>query len=211
MCASAFCWRTACQRRGGNPPAPAFPRGNGKGGDQTSLLPQAVRAGVVRMPGTRLVYCVLALLPRFSPLRSPTYMSIRSIRFPEVLLAHPLICRASIRTLHGPHWARCKLGSDLKPRSITTVTDLGCLGAAIWRAISKGSKLPNAVTRTRRWISLLTKTSRGLLAFASSTHVGYTPHLVPDCGCFEFEWLCLGGLLLDLGRLRCFRCRRAMA
>src|SRR6516164_4509228 len=26
MCASAFCWRTACQRRGGNPPAPAFPR-----------------------------------------------------------------------------------------------------------------------------------------------------------------------------------------
>src|SRR5215472_9165491 len=26
MCASAFCWPTACQRRGGNPPAPAFPR-----------------------------------------------------------------------------------------------------------------------------------------------------------------------------------------
>ena len=39
---------------------------------------------------------------------------------------HPLLCRASIRTLNGPHWARCKLGSDLKPRSITTVTDLGC-------------------------------------------------------------------------------------
>ena len=27
---------------------------------------------------------------------------------------------------------------------------------------------------------------------------------------FEFDWLCLGGLLLALGRLRCFRCRRAM-
>ena len=26
MCASAFCRHTACQRRGGNPPAPAFPR-----------------------------------------------------------------------------------------------------------------------------------------------------------------------------------------
>jgi hypothetical protein len=26
MCASAVCWRAACQRRGGNPPAPAFPR-----------------------------------------------------------------------------------------------------------------------------------------------------------------------------------------
>ena len=28
-------------------------------------------------------------------------------------------------------WARCKLGFDRKPRSITTVTDLGLLGAAI--------------------------------------------------------------------------------
>ena len=54
-----------------------------------------------------------------------TYRSIRSFRFPRSL-AHPLLCRASIRTLHGPHWARCKLGSDLKPRSITTVMDLGC-------------------------------------------------------------------------------------
>jgi hypothetical protein len=27
---------------------------------------------------------------------------------------------------NGPRWARCKLGSDLKPRSITIVTDLGC-------------------------------------------------------------------------------------
>ena len=26
MCASAFCRHTACQRRGGNPPGPAFPR-----------------------------------------------------------------------------------------------------------------------------------------------------------------------------------------
>ena len=26
MCASAVCWRAACQRRGGNPPAPAFPQ-----------------------------------------------------------------------------------------------------------------------------------------------------------------------------------------
>jgi hypothetical protein len=117
MCASAFCWRT--QRASGvggtRPPRLSPAGGNGKGGVQTSLLPQAVRAGVVRMPGTPLVYCVLALLPRFSPFRSPTYMSIRSFRFPEVLLRHPLLCRASIRTLNGPHWARCKLGSDLKP------------------------------------------------------------------------------------------------
>jgi hypothetical protein len=128
MCASAFCWHTACPAAwGGTRPPRLSPGGNGKGGVQTSLLPQAVRAGVVGMPGTRLVYCVLALLPRFSPLRSPTYMSIRSIRFSRSLAsATPLLCRASIRTLSRPRLARCKLGSDLKPRSITTVTDLGC-------------------------------------------------------------------------------------
>ena len=38
---------------------------------------------------------------------------------------HPR-CRASIRTLNGPLWARCTLGSDLKPRPITVVMDLGC-------------------------------------------------------------------------------------
>ena len=33
---SAFCWRAACFRRGGNPPAPAFPGGEtGKGRSET--------------------------------------------------------------------------------------------------------------------------------------------------------------------------------
>jgi hypothetical protein len=44
-------------------------------------------------------------------------------------------CRASIRTLNGPFWARCKLGFDHKPRFITSVTNLGLLGAAIYRAV----------------------------------------------------------------------------
>src|SRR5712692_2944622 len=35
----------------------------------------------------------------------------------------------------GRFWARCKLGSDLKPRSIIHVMNLGLLGAAIYRAI----------------------------------------------------------------------------
>lgn len=39
----------------------------------------------------------------------------------------------------GPLRARCRLGSDLKPRSITTMMDLGCWDAAIYPAISKGS------------------------------------------------------------------------
>ena len=36
---------------------------------------------------------------------------------------------------NGPFWARCKLGFDRKPRSITIVTNLGLLGAAIYRAV----------------------------------------------------------------------------
>ena len=105
---------------GTRPPRLSPGGGNGKGGVQTSVPPQAVRVAVVRMPGTPLVYCVLALLPRFSPLTitKPTGRSARTA-FPKSCWRHPLLCRASIRTLHGPHWARCKLGSDLKPRSIT--------------------------------------------------------------------------------------------
>ena len=54
----------------------------------------------------------------------------------ELALAPPHR-RASIRTLHGPLWARCNLGSDFKPGSITVVMNPGCWGAAIYRAISK--------------------------------------------------------------------------
>jgi hypothetical protein len=58
-----FGWRAACARRGGNPPARAFPfGGNGKGGS-TSLLPQAcffeaihVRACSIRS-GQRMANC----------------------------------------------------------------------------------------------------------------------------------------------------------
>ena len=37
MCASAFCWHTACQRRGGNPPAHAFPWGKRERGSSDFL------------------------------------------------------------------------------------------------------------------------------------------------------------------------------
>ena len=77
---------------GTRPPRLSPGGGNGKGGVQTSLLPQAFgacRVCLAPMAGTPLVECALALLPPFSPLRSPTYMSIRSIRFPEVLLVAP--------------------------------------------------------------------------------------------------------------------------
>jgi hypothetical protein len=103
---------------------------------------------------------------------------------------HPLLCRASIRTLNGPRWARCMLGSDLKPRSITTVTDLGWVLPSCERSL-KDQSYQTQSPEQGRWMSWLTKTSTGLLAFAPSTQVGYA---------------------LDLGRLRCcFRCRRALA
>ena len=61
-------------------------------------------------------------------------------------------------------------------------------------------------------LRIVSKTSKGLLASALSTQCWLCSLLwLPECRCLEFEWLCLGGLLLDLGRLRCFRGRRAMA
>ena len=64
MCHRLLLAHSVSAALGGNPPARpparALPRrGNGKGRVQ-SLLPQAVRGGVVRMPGTWLVYCLLA-------------------------------------------------------------------------------------------------------------------------------------------------------
>ena len=47
---------------------------------------------------------------------------------------------------------RCMLGFALKPRSITRVTDLGCQGAAISKAVFL-TKCYHAVSRTRRWMS----------------------------------------------------------
>jgi len=124
---------------GTRPPRLSPGGGNGKGGVQSSLLPQAVRVGVVRMSGTPPVYSVLALLPCFSPFRSPIDMSIRSFRFPKVLLAPPtpLPC-------FYPHSKWAALGPvHVGVRSQAQVhhhgDGPGLLGAAILQAISKGS------------------------------------------------------------------------
>ena len=137
MCASAFCWHTACQRRGGNPPAHAFPWGNGKGGVQTSL-PPAVRGCVPPMAGSPLVECVLAVLPLFSLLRSATYRSISRSAFQKSCWRHPLL------SCFYPHsqWAAMgpvQVGVRSQAQVHHTVTDLGCWGAAIYSAISGGS------------------------------------------------------------------------
>src|SRR5262249_30985970 len=128
------------------------------------------------MVGTPLVSRVLALLPLFSPLALPTYKSIsRSDQLSTSLAGATHRCRASIRTLQGHEAARCQLGSDLKPRSITKVTDLGCWVLPSMRRSLKDQRVqrshPNKAVDVMSW---LTKTSC-LLAFSPSTYVGSAP------------------------------------
>ena len=54
-------------------------------------------------------------------------------------------CRASIRTLNGPFWARCKLGFDPKPRFITSVTNLGFVGCC---NLNRGLYRPRTLTQS---------------------------------------------------------------
>jgi hypothetical protein len=83
------------------------------------------------------------------------------------------------------------LGSDLKPGSITTVTDLGCWVLPSCERSLKDQSYQTQSPEQGGGCLFLPKTTRGLLAFAPSTQVGNT---------------------LDLGRLRyCFRRRRTLA
>ena len=85
----------------------------------------------------------------------------------------------------------------------------GLLGAAILAAISAKDQ----------W-GLRSHPNKAVDVFANKTSRGWPPRFqlmlairsllwLPECGCWE--WLCLGGMLVALGRLRCFRGRRAMA
>jgi hypothetical protein len=90
MCASAFCRHTACRRRGGNPPAHAFPWGKRERGCSDFL----VAAGSSRWQSANVGHAAGLLYARSSSM----FLSItitklvgRSARsaFPEVLLAPP--------------------------------------------------------------------------------------------------------------------------
>jgi len=124
---------------GTRPPRLSPSGGNGKGGVPTSLLPQAVRAGVMRMSGTPLVYCALGLLPSFSPLRSPTIDFDPLKRLSRTLAGatHSLPC-------FYPHSKWAAIGPvHVGVRSQAQVhhhgDGPGLLGAAIYAAISEGS------------------------------------------------------------------------
>jgi hypothetical protein len=155
MRASAFCWRAACQRLGGNPPTPAFPRRGKRERGRSDFL---AAAGIRARSTTTLLSIMITNL----------YVDPLVPAFPKSCWCHPTPLPCFYPHSHGPHWARCMLGSDLKPRSITSVTDLGCwVLPSLRRSLLRISGV-NAVTRTRRWMSLLTKLlEAGLRAFNS--------------------------------------------
>src|SRR6516162_8783410 len=101
MCASAFCWHTACQRRGGNPPAPAFPR---RGKRERGCSDFLAAAGSSRWHRASAGHAAGLLCARSSS-TFPLHYDHQTD--PLVLLSqkscwrHPLLCRDSIRTLMG--------------------------------------------------------------------------------------------------------------
>ena len=60
MRASGFGWRAACLRRGGNPPAPAFPRRGKRERGRSDSLPQSILI-------TQPAYGAQAAVLRFAP------------------------------------------------------------------------------------------------------------------------------------------------
>jgi hypothetical protein len=87
LCASAFCWHTACQRLGGNPPAPAFPR---RGKRERGCSDFLAAAGSSRWHRASAGHAAGLLCARSSSTFSlhydhQTYRSIRSFRFPRSL------------------------------------------------------------------------------------------------------------------------------
>ena len=129
MRASAFCWRAACQRLGGNPPTPAFPRrGKRERGRSDFLAAAGIRARSTTTPLSIMI--------------TNLYVDPLVPAFPKSCWCHPTPLPCFYPHSHGPHWARCMLGSDLKPWSITTVTDLGC-----WVLPSCGRSLKDQATK----------------------------------------------------------------
>ena len=139
MCASAFCWGTACQRRGGNPPAPAFPRRGKRERGRSDFL----AAGSSRLRGAdgRLAAgCVCACC-------STTFLSIMITN----LSVNPLDPLS--RSLAGATHSFAVLLSALSWAALGPVhvgvrsqaqvhhhgDGPGLLGAAIYSAISGGS------------------------------------------------------------------------
>ena len=93
MGASAFCWRTACQRRGGNPPAPAFPRRGKRERGSSNFLAAAGTSRGRGTDGRRAAggVCARSSLTFSSRFRSPTICRLRRSAFQKSCWHHPLL------------------------------------------------------------------------------------------------------------------------
>jgi hypothetical protein len=177
----------------GEPARPGFPpQGEtGKGEFRLPCCRRQLELALRRSQKRRWLSMCLLFYHSFLQITITNRYVDLSIRFPKVSSAPPTACRASIRTLNGPRWARCKLGSDLKPRSITTVTDLGC-----WVLPSKARSLKDHSfkrSHPNKAVDVVpTKLFRYLLACEQSTYVdpscSHPPlHGSPPFGPFTFS------------------------
>ena len=116
--ASGVGWRGTCVGVGGTVPAPAFPPGKRERGIR-------FLAAAGDLISAEADVCSSLAHPRPRRLASLTlYGPAANQSFPKFAgVIH--LRRASIRTLNDLHTG-CMLEFDLKPRSVTTVTDLGC-------------------------------------------------------------------------------------
>ena len=213
MCASAFCWHTACQRRGGNPPAHAFPWGKRERGCSDFL----VAAGSSRWQSANVGHAAGLLYARSSStFLSSTITKLvgRSARsaFPEVLLTPPtpLPC-------FYPHSEWAAMGPvHVGVRSQAQVhhhcDGPGLLGAAIYSAISQGPSIGTQSPEQGGGCLCLPKLLEVCWPLRNQIMLALLPYLASRMRLLGMALP--GGLLLALGRLRSlphFRCRRAMA
>ena len=169
MCASAFCWHTACQRRGGNPPAPAFPRRGKRERGRSDFLAAAgsSRANVRHAAGLLCARSCSMFL--FIPINQSICRSARSA-FQKSCWRHPLLCRASIRTLNGPRRGPVQVGVRSKAQVHHHGDGPGLLGAAIFTAISAKDQWGSRSHPNKAVDVFANKTSKGLLASANPRH-----------------------------------------
>jgi hypothetical protein len=119
------CWLARnVSRRGGNLSPPRLSPGGKR--ERGIRFHAAAGSSMLRRLYAHRCFPMLLFCPSSLPM-TVTNIFVLSIlspldplsRFSRSLAAAPTACRASICTLNGPRRARCKLVSDLKPRSIT--------------------------------------------------------------------------------------------
>jgi hypothetical protein len=168
---------------------PGFPWGNGKG--ERDSIPCC----------RRLLFCHAGLaFGSFLFRKTNISVDLLLAAAKKFWLRHPRLPRFYPHSVWA-QWARCKLVSDFKPRSITMMTDPGCWGCYLVGDLRWISAL-RAVTRTGRWMWLRKLQDRlvchQLIRFASCSfqscaYIGSLSRPLFRCG-----WLHMPQRLIDV-------------